>query len=504
MAVLTQNYKFTLSAITAVLILAGCGGGGDTADGNSPSSPAPTSSTVKGHVLDGQVASARVCFDMNNDLQCTDEDQYTETDSDGYFELTYEESSILETYTIIADVRQSTAVDSDYGGGRIHNDYVMTAFDPTREDVVISPVSSYINFESALSGKPANQVLSELTSTILQNEQFEYEASIETEVEYTELVVGNFVLGTDASDPHQADFNNRLHNLNEVVARKMQESQAYWEDRYWGGGVSLQDSSWSAHSGDVVFNANATTFQGFEAILEEVQSHDFSSFDAELIADSLWVDVAPSELIQELIDYNQLRSEVTDELTGVPYRSTVTFDGEMDYFYYWVFSDSNLRVYLDSTDGECIFTDVPFPYDATYTIQQFVDEFNGYVQNNSQFGVILGPMTPTNSVPANCSSVYAYLDDYNFDDDYDSADGDYKRVDPCKTMINCNAASEAAANINNRPMMTSNSPVQKGTPSLGGGSGGGSTTAPGSLGGACGYDGKNYVRNPCAKAPDKR
>ena len=57
--------------------------------------------SVSGYVLDGNVGDSRVCFDLNSDNQCTTSDEYVTTNSEGYYEIIYEEETTIEQYQII-------------------------------------------------------------------------------------------------------------------------------------------------------------------------------------------------------------------------------------------------------------------------------------------------------------------------------------------------------------------------------------------------------------------
>lgn len=476
-----NNTKLLLSVIAAG-VLSACGGGSGGGSG----------ATVSGYVLDGKVESSRVCYDKNEDNQCTSADGYVTTNEEGYFEITQQTE-----YQLIADVRYQEASDSDYASGTPDYDYVMHAFDQSRDEVVISPLSTYLNYETTVGGKSKAQALHNTVSLIESYEEYEYTEEVEVEYEYTEIIQSNYIQGKESNDGHLADYSSRIHNINEVLAREMQESQAVWEDRFYDGNLYLEDSSWSSNSDTVVSNSHYTAFESFETIVEEVTQYEYSSFSAETVSDSLWMDVPGTDQIQDLIDYMETELRISEEFSGSTYMHTITSLYSTIRAYY-VFSSQGISYYAQTGDY-CVFASSPFnsSISAGWSESQFVSEMNKAFDqvNGAGYGITYSDLVKTSAPPANCSSLSDLLDDFNTTTSLDnSSDGAiYKPNYPCIGTVDSEGTCKPPA-----PIIASNKTVQKSDTI----SSGGSNMAPATIS-TCGKPGVIYAMSPCNRPSRK-
>ncbi len=434
--------------INVPLLLTGCGGGGGSSSSDDSTSSSTTYS-VTGYVLDGNVGTARVCFDLDGDNQCTSDDKTTYTDSNGYFELTYSDSSYLSSYELISDVRYSDATDSDYSSGAPDYDYVLKAFAQS-DSVVLSPISTYMNYLSVYSDSTDSEILAATLDIIETNEQYSYSISSLTQTQLETYLQGNFIQSESASNQVVASFNTRLHNINEVLARKMQESQIAWEDNFNNGDITVDDSSWSSISATVVTNANATVFQGFDTIVEEVESYDYSSFDAETVSGTLGVSLPDDDTIQSLVDYIEALDEIDTEFSGTTYRNSYETSGYTVYQYY-VFGSDGISVYVDM-DGTCAYASAPTYSDYT-DWDAIIDELDSIYESSSYYSNY-SPMTEVSGPPTDCSSVYSLLEDA-LGDDIEVADSveDDSSTTTFVGFPSSNVPSSAVSNVANQTVV---------------------------------------------------
>lgn len=94
---------------TAAAVLVACGGGGGSGGVALPKA-------ISGVVLDGYIEGAKVCLDVNANLQCDVDEPSADTDKDGRYSLTYGGS--IDGLLVLAVVPVG-AMDSELG--RIEN-----------------------------------------------------------------------------------------------------------------------------------------------------------------------------------------------------------------------------------------------------------------------------------------------------------------------------------------------------------------------------------------------
>jgi hypothetical protein len=481
--------------LTAALLLTltACGGSKEvttTTVTEAGGSGSDTGGTLSGRVIDSSVGSARVCFDMNNDSQCTTGDSYVETDAEGYYEISYEEETIVEEYHLIADVRSSESTDADYASGTPDYDYVMHAFDQgTGKPNIISPLTTYMNYEQRNTGAPAETVASNTVQVIDQYEQYTYAEKVEIEYEYTEYVQGDFISNKGSADQHEADFNQRVHNLNEMMARQMQESQAVWEDRFYSGDVTVDSFDWSDNSHLVVTNANASVFQGFEVIVEEVTSFEHGTFDALEVSDSLWVDVPSATEINNLLAYISARETYSNEFTGNTYRHSISFNGSLSSYGYFVISSGSVTYYVENVDNFvdnfCVFANAPFPSSGGLSESDFVSQMNSAFQevNQQGGGIFYSDLARVSAPPSGCSSVGDVLANIDTATSMETASEGDIYDNSVRPDQNWSFPATSA-------VLSVASPVKLAPSSLS------SNFSTGTLS-TCSYGGVNYATNPC-------
>ncbi|WP_052736409.1 hypothetical protein [Aquincola tertiaricarbonis] len=126
------------SVAASVLSLAACGGDGDDDNNTAPPPPAPTAQ-LSGVVLDGALANARVCLDLDDNRACDADEPSTTTAADGKFTLTAEEAK-LPLHTVLAVATAGTTTDADYGA--ITQGYTLAA--PAGKGAVITPYTTLL------------------------------------------------------------------------------------------------------------------------------------------------------------------------------------------------------------------------------------------------------------------------------------------------------------------------------------------------------------------------
>ncbi|WP_348751489.1 hypothetical protein [uncultured Aquincola sp.] len=128
------------SVAASVVTLAACGGDGDD-DTPAPPPPAPTAQ-LSGVVLDGALANAKVCLDINDNRACDADEPSTTTGADGKFTLTAEEAK-LPLHPVLAVATAGTTTDADYGA--IAKGYTLAA--PAGKGAVITPYTTLLQSE---------------------------------------------------------------------------------------------------------------------------------------------------------------------------------------------------------------------------------------------------------------------------------------------------------------------------------------------------------------------
>lgn len=400
-----MNKQINIAILVAILLLmSACGDNTDEAK----------YTTITGKVLDGPVNKARVCLDKDGDRQCTDYDEYVVADQDGVYTMRIKDDGNLSAYSLIADIRSSEAEDSDYESGKPDYDYVMKGFEVTDGENVISPISTYVDwkrYDAATGSKRSQDVaLGEVRYQIVNNELFSFgQLRPEQEIIDKDLIKGDY--SQDSGDDYDSNYNKRLHNINEVLARKMQDSQIGWEDKLYNGDVTLENRSWSENSALVIDNAQASVFNGFEDIVKEVGSVDYNNFNAKEIADKFSINYPTNETIQDLLDYNDYLGEVSSEFSGQTIKFSMTTTSYYDNssttmtFYYHLDNNGELEVYMISDLLGCLTQSAPLPVgtggDFMKNLQTTIDQMN----SSGMTGVTYSDAVIVSAPPSSCSTL---------------------------------------------------------------------------------------------------
>ena len=312
-----MRYVIFMSVAVAGLLI-GCGEGGGS---SGHSTPAVSNKKISGYVLDGPINNANVCIDINGDKQCNDDEPGTTTSNDGQYSFEYSSDIEIDEYEVIADVRHEKVSDSDYSNDKINYDYVLTAFDNKKEEVNLSPLSSYLNFQKKITQKTDEEILQE-TSTLLESyEEYEYES-----VEVTEYMTSNYIEYEQSSDEDISKLNKNLHNLNEVLARNMQQSQMQWEKTF-AEDVNLDSSDWYDNSQMIIENSQYNVFRYFEEITEVVETYSYTeTFNAEIASSYFEFGKPNARDIQEVLDYMSQEQEKEKEASkGESYSGIIEY-----------------------------------------------------------------------------------------------------------------------------------------------------------------------------------
>lgn len=134
-----QRCKTALAASMALAIttLVACGGGG---------SNSTQTTTVSGKVMDGYIANATVCLDLNTNYRCDAGEAATTTDANGNFILTFNGSA---TNRIILAEAFANAKDADDGGKTLDeaDRHGFTLAAPAIQATVISPLTTLVTLD---------------------------------------------------------------------------------------------------------------------------------------------------------------------------------------------------------------------------------------------------------------------------------------------------------------------------------------------------------------------
>ncbi|UZF20933.1 hypothetical protein LG939_05545 [Ralstonia pseudosolanacearum] len=98
----TRNLRISTLALSAVMaaVLAACGGGGDS----SASSPTPPATAqLTGKAIDGYLAGATVCLDLNANNRCDAGEPSALTDSHGNFSLSGADNAVGKKLLVVVD-----------------------------------------------------------------------------------------------------------------------------------------------------------------------------------------------------------------------------------------------------------------------------------------------------------------------------------------------------------------------------------------------------------------
>jgi hypothetical protein len=170
-----------------VAALAACGGGGSSSS-TSPDNPVTESEEqdFAGKVIDGYIGNAKVCLDLNNNLECDPEEPSAETSSEAedYGSYTFTTTATIPPGTQVLAEIGIGAVDQDRGP--VLNPYNLLA--PSDKPGTVTPLTTLVSQEILSSGRT-------LTAA-------EAEKSVKTNLGFSEdtaLLDNDFIEEEDAS-----------------------------------------------------------------------------------------------------------------------------------------------------------------------------------------------------------------------------------------------------------------------------------------------------------------
>jgi hypothetical protein len=139
--------------LVSAALLSACGGGGDDSAAPAPTPPAPNAVSISGKVVDGPLAGATACYDLNDNGACdSGEPTSAATGANGAFTLAVAAADVGR-HRIVVQV-PATAVDADTGAA------VGTAFTlqspatgtTTAHAVFVSPLTSLVQGHADATG----------------------------------------------------------------------------------------------------------------------------------------------------------------------------------------------------------------------------------------------------------------------------------------------------------------------------------------------------------------
>ncbi|WP_034178380.1 hypothetical protein [Burkholderia cenocepacia] len=124
--------------------LAACGGGGDSgqpsAGGTTPTTPAPT---ITGKAIDGYLAGATVCLDLNNNGVCDAGEPSAITDATGQFLISY--SGDATGKTLLVQVTSATKDLSRPAGFQFPASFTLSQIVQPASSQVVSPLTTLVS-----------------------------------------------------------------------------------------------------------------------------------------------------------------------------------------------------------------------------------------------------------------------------------------------------------------------------------------------------------------------
>lgn len=190
-----QKNLFAAAMTLATLTVASCGGGG---------SSSPTTTTVQGKVIDGYIANATICLDINKNARCDEGEPSTTSDASGAYSLSF--AGTADDKVILARA-SDFSIDSDDGGITI-NEAGRTAFTlaaPAINASVISPLTTLVTLE----------LVTNLSAPITPERIAAAEKSVQKSLDDTTPIMGyDFVKAS----------NTNVQNLAKVITAVLPES----------------------------------------------------------------------------------------------------------------------------------------------------------------------------------------------------------------------------------------------------------------------------------------
>lgn len=125
----------------AAALLGACGGGGGSGD-QAADPPASTAQTISGKVIDGYLAGASVCLDINRNRACDSSEPSAASDEQGGFAIAYDGSP--KGLHLLARVTPSTRDLSRPSGFRFPAEFTLSTILDGTQDQHITPLTTMV------------------------------------------------------------------------------------------------------------------------------------------------------------------------------------------------------------------------------------------------------------------------------------------------------------------------------------------------------------------------
>lgn len=183
---------------TAAAVLVACGGGGGSGGVALPKA-------ISGVVLDGYIEGAKVCLDVNANLQCDVDEPSADTDKDGRYSLTYGGS--IDGLLVLAVVPVG-AMDSELG--RIEKPFDLMS--PAENALTVTPITTLVAADMSARKVSVDDAVKAVTAQFgFQKELLGYDFKKEGDKET--LQVAQVIAASMASVKDQLATINKDSNL---------------------------------------------------------------------------------------------------------------------------------------------------------------------------------------------------------------------------------------------------------------------------------------------------
>jgi hypothetical protein len=361
---------FIFPGVIALSLVTGCG-----SDSDSTSSQTDDYS-VSGVVADGYLENAKVCLDINDNLQCDDSEAYAITDSYGVYELTTSLDNINE-YNLIVEAGSDT-IDSDTGT-YIENPFVLTA--PVGTYEFISPITTMLqNIVDTDPGTSLEDAEDYLVSALNLNSTDElYEDYVDSsalEVLHSTAQViaylqGNLLVQFEASDAYSSNDKGAAVELSLMLI----------EDRLSTIVASIEDELGDGSDIDVEsFSSVIASVTSFSALLDQ---YEFIS-SAETAVSPRDIYDAGIYKREFVVDVSEIEGVIDSGYAGIESTSLINSTDDEIYRIYcdtsWDFLSEEM------TEEECVTREPSSSsFSSSYTNWKLTDDdqiveatYNGY------------------------------------------------------------------------------------------------------------------------------
>ncbi len=295
------------SAVTAALVLTGCGGGDDS----------PASSDISGVVADGYLQGATVCLDVNENKACDADEPSTTSSAGGAYTL----AGVSDTNHPIVVVVGADTIDEDTMAP-VGAKYILTA--PAGKPEFVSPITTMV--QNQLEKNPA---LSVDDAENLVKSSMGYAADTGVDL-FTDYVAAK----QDTANADKDEY-ERLHKVAQVTAQVMENNFSAIETAAAGAGqdVALVMDSLMRILVDQVMTQLSTIASQVDSVT------DPASFNPETIATGTVGTVDTTNIADDIMEEEQLSNIAAASMrdimeSGVNWmEADPSSTGGNDYFY---------------------------------------------------------------------------------------------------------------------------------------------------------------------------